>query len=211
MALQWWLGLPLLTGDPSDTVLCPGCSAQVDQFGDHLLCCPRNNYSRRHLAVQDALTSILVEAAQPHHREVAIPNCPDGQLRPADLLLSGWHSGADAAVDLTVSHGWQASERSDRPTRERWRTFLTRRERAKKDKYLAPCRAAGWAFLPMAFGTWGGLGPEAAKLLARLLKRAAGWAEGDLRSRRQEELRQTLGVALMKHVWALLDSKNFLS
>ena len=61
----------------------------------------------------------------------------------------------------------------------------------------------------MAFGTWGGTGPEAAKILQRILKRAAGWQEGDLRAARQDELRQNFDLTLMRHVWRLLERKNF--
>ena len=60
----------------------------------------------------------------------------------------------------------------------------------------------------MAFGTWGGMGPDAAKLLFRLLKRAASWLDGDSRAARQEELRLTVGLALMRHIWVLLEAKN---
>ena len=60
----------------------------------------------------------------------------------------------------------------------------------------------------MAFGTWGGLGPEAAKLLARMVGRAAAWQEGPLRAWRQQGLREGVGLALMTHIWALLDAKN---
>ena len=122
-------------------------------------------------------------------------------------------TGTDVAVDLTVSHAWQQLERHTSPsqaTREKWRAFLTRKERAKRDKYHHPCLSAGWAFAPMAFGTWGGMGPQAAKLFHRLLHRAASWLEGPLRGRRQEELKQLVGVALMQHVWRLLDAKNLL-
>jgi hypothetical protein len=63
----------------------------------------------------------------------------------------------------------------------------------------------------MAFGTWGGMGPEAAKTTYRILKRASGWLEGDLRAARQEELRLQLGLALMRHTWALLETKNFVA
>ena len=62
----------------------------------------------------------------------------------------------------------------------------------------------------MAFGTWGGTGPEAAKLMHRLLKRAASWNEGDLLAARQEELRLSLGLALMRHIWILLEAKNLI-
>ena len=185
----------------------------MDPFGDHLLCCPRNNYSKRHTAVQEAIAVILGEAGQPFAKEVTIPDCPDTQLRPADILLKGWSAGTDVAVDVTVGHGWQHSEQAaaaTSQTRERWRSFLSKREKTKKDKYVLRCREVGWAFLPMAFGTWGGMGPEAAKLLARILARGAAWLDGSFRSRKQEELRQNVGVALMRHVWLLLDAKNLL-
>ena len=212
VALRWWLGLPLLLeGQQGSQAQCPGFTQLVDCHGDHLLCCKRNNFSKRHLAVQDALAAILSDAGQPFHKEVVIPECPDGQLRPADLLLTGWQGGQDTAVDVTVVHGWQQSEQSANPTRERWRTFLTRKERAKTDKYMRACQAAGWAFTPMAFGTWGGLGPEAAKLLGRATQRAASRLEGDFRTRRKEELRINLGLALVRHVWALLNNKNLIS
>ena len=35
-------------------------------------------------------------------------------------------------------------------------------------------KSAGWGFLAVAFGTWGGMGPEAARTIHRLVKRAAG-------------------------------------
>ena len=133
--LRWWLGLPLLdVASLEEPVTCPGCQAEVDGYGDHLLCCPRNNYSNRHNAVQDSLAAILVEAGQPFGREVVIPDIQK-QLRPADLLLKGWLAGVDVAVDLTVSHELQAAEQAvaaTTVTRERWRGFITRKERAKK-------------------------------------------------------------------------------
>ena len=62
----------------------------------------------------------------------------------------------------------------------------------------------------MAFGTWGGMGPGAAKLLQQLLKRGASWEEGERRAVRQEELREILGLTLMVHVVGLLEAKNFI-
>ena len=93
-------------------------------------------------------------------------------------------------------------------SRERWRHFLVEKEQQKVIRYSAHCARARWAFLPMSFGTWGGMGPQAAKLVHRLLKRAASWNEGDLRAARQEELRLGLGLALMRHIWLLLEAKN---
>ena len=144
--------------DPqAEPLTCPGCQTAVDQHGDHLLCCRRNNYTNRHSAVQEALAAMLVEAGQPFGREVMIPEYAEN-LRPADLLLKSWLAGTDVAVNLTVSHGINSHICHKR---KRWRGFLTRKERTKKEKYILPCQQAGWAFLPMAFGTWGGMGPEA--------------------------------------------------
>ena len=109
-------------------------------------------------------------------------------------MLKHWEAGADVALDIKVSHGWSLSEKcrgapGDLISRERWRSFLSKRERAKDEQYDAACRAAHWSFKAMAFDTWGGLGPEGAKVVQRIVKRAAGWLEGDLLASRQEEIR----------------------
>lgn len=117
-------------------------------------------------------------------------------------------------MDLTICHGWQRTQQTEAdrpPTREKWRAFLNEQERAKHTKYDALCAAAHWNFSAMAFGTWGGTGPECARLLHRISKRAAGWQEGDLRASQQENARLTVGLTLMRHVWALLLSKNFIA
>jgi hypothetical protein len=71
LALRWWLGVPLIEATEAVT-LCPGCQAEVDRFGDHLLCCLRNSYSTRHSAVQECLVNYLVEAGQGAEKEKAI-------------------------------------------------------------------------------------------------------------------------------------------
>jgi hypothetical protein len=206
LGLKWWLGVSLF--GETDPAACPGCSAEVDLFGDHLLCCPRNDFQKRHVAVQEVLADLLQAAGQPFTREVVVPSMDASELRPADLLLRAWSAGRDTAVDLTISHGWQVSERA--ATRERWRSFLRKKEEAKHAKYDLPCSRANWAFRAMAFGTWGGQGPEAAKLLARFTKRAAGWQDGDLRASLMETCRLSVGVAVMRQVWRMLELKNFL-
>ena len=62
----------------------------------------------------------------------------------------------------------------------------------------------------MAFGTWGGMGPDACKLFQRVLAKGAAWLDGSMRLRRQEELRRSLGLALSLHVWRLLDAKTLI-
>ena len=210
LGLQWWLGMPIMSTDSTESLQCPGCGKSVDPFGDHLLRCIRLNFSRRHNALQDCLAVLLQEAGQGVAREVPLPDCPEGDLRPADLLLRHWTQGKDTAVDVTISHAWTAQEESSNlpPTRERWRHFLVRKENLKKARYQEPCQAAGWGFQPAAFGTWGGTGPDAARLLHRITKRVAGWLEGDLRASRQEEARQLVGLTLMKGILEMLQGKD---
>jgi len=219
MALRWWLGIPLNTpADPGGSITCPGCRSEVDMFGDHLLCCRRNNYVSRHMAVQDMLASLLQEGGQGVAKEVQIP-LAGASMRPADLLVASWTNGMDTAIDVTICHGWQLSEHRAGGTvtpgredvsRERWRSFLKKKEEDKHQKYTAICKSSGWAFAAMAFGTWGGTGPECAKLLHRITKRAASWMEGDLRASRLEQARHAVGWALILKVLEHLDNKNLL-
>jgi hypothetical protein len=214
LGLRWWLGLEIISGSDGNPK-CPGCDDEIDRFGDHLVCCKHNNYNRRHYAVQNVLEDILVGSHQPCGREVPFPDnaLVAEDLRPADILLKAWEDGCDVAVDLTVAHAWQATERvvnASDATRERWRSFLRRKEKDKHAKHDTSCVAVGWRFKALAFGTWGGLGPEGAKVLSRVFQRAASWQEGDLRTLLQQEFRVRMGVALMREVWALLDKKNYI-
>jgi GrpB-like predicted nucleotidyltransferase (UPF0157 family) len=132
-------------------------------------------------------------------------------------LVANWTNGRSTAIDITVCHGWQISEQ--RPaaagaqsvvSRERWRTFLKRKETEKHNKYDITCTTAGWSFEAMAFGTWGGVGPECAKTLQRITKRAASWQEGALRASKLEQARLAVGWALMTKVLDHLNNKNYL-
>ena len=214
LGLRWWLGVPIMELDPTEgsPTLCPGCGKTVDVFGDHLLRCIRLNFSRRHNALQDCLSVLLQETGQGVGREVPLPDCPEGGLRPADLLLRHWFQGKDTAVDVTISHGWTSHEEAGTvaPSRERWRKFLVQKEHIKTTRYQAACQAAGWAFQPAAFGSWGGLGPEAARLIHRITKRVAGWLEGDLRASKQEQARQQVGITLTKGILDMLLGKNLI-
>ena len=70
------------------------------------------------------------------------------------------------------------------------------------------CAAVGWRFKVLALGTWGGLGPEGAAILDTLITRAAAWQVGDLRTGQKEQYRQSVGLALMREIFALLERKN---
>jgi hypothetical protein len=206
LGIKWWLGLQIVQDAQQK---CPGCTAQVDPFGDHLMCCKRNNFALRHNSVQDALFTILSTTGQGVQKEVPLPNAADSHLRPADLLLSSWQDGKPTALDVTVCHGWQQGEQSS--NRERWRTFLKRKEAAKHQKYDVPCSNSGWSFTTVALGTWGGLGPESAKLLSRIVKRASAWQEGELRTMKQSELYQSISLSLARQLWKLLQVKHLMN
>ena len=102
LALKWWLGVPIMTLPTDQENLCPGCLSSLDVFGDHLVCCPRNNFQRRHAGVQHSVATLLTGAGQGFGLEVPLPGPEDDTLRPADILLRSWLAGKDTAVDITV-------------------------------------------------------------------------------------------------------------
>jgi hypothetical protein len=172
-----------------------------------LLCCKRNNYSNRHNAVQEALFTTLSCSGQCVAKEVPLEHNKESNLRPADLLLDMWHDGKPLAVDVTVAHGWQVSEQGEQ-SKDKWRPFLKKREKGKHQKYDVPCEEEGWAFAAFAMGTWGGLGPEAAKILSRIAQRAAVCYEGQERNTKISEIYQLVSLSLSRQVWRLLLNKT---
>ena len=111
LGLRWLLGVTNLTaptGEEFIPTLCSGCGKTVDGFGDLLLRCIRLNFSRRQNALQDCLALLLQETGQGEAREVPLPDCPEGDLLPADLPLRIWMHGRDTAVKITIVHGWTA-------------------------------------------------------------------------------------------------------
>jgi hypothetical protein len=168
------------------------------------------------MAVQDTLASLLQEGGQGVTKKVQIPSA-GSSLRPADLLVANWSNGRDTAIDITVCHGWQLGEQRAnvsaaqvQVSRERWRSFLKRKEGEKHNKYDITCSTVGWSFSAMAFGTWGEVGPECEGKLERISKRAASWQEGDLRASKLEQARLAVGWALMTKVLEHLNNKNYL-
>ena len=212
IGVRWQLGIPLLPLT-LEAAICPVCNSPADVFGDHLLCCRRNNFYGRHFAVQEALVGMAQAADLSFVREAALPKSNQGPhglrgpaLRPADLLLRAWSGGTDLAVDVTVKHPLQENQKPW--TRQKADGFLKAKEAEKVTKYHQACALEGWAFSPAAFDSWGGVGPKAKDLLYRLLRRAVGGVPIELRSLRMEEFRQQLSLALMRQVWKLLAAKN---
>ena len=212
LGLRWHLGLPVLPQD-RDGATCPACGASVDVFGDHLLCCRRNNYYGRHFAVQEAFISMAQAGDMAFIREAPLSKANSNgvelawqgpALRPADLLLRAWKGGRDVAIDFTVVHPLQESQKPW--TQDKARTFLKTTEGKKVAKYSAACALEGWLFHPAAFDTWGGVGPQAKELLWKILPRAVGGVPPELRASRMADHRQHLSLALMRQVWKLVSA-----
>ena len=151
---------------------------------------------------------------QPFLREVPLPKAnglPQREaLRPADILLRAWQGGQDTAVDVTISHSLQLAQRPW--TAEKAKAFLAQTEKRKTSKYAKACEAEGWGFIGAAFDAWGGAGPGAKALLYKLLRRAVGGVDPELRAMRRQEHQQHLSLSLMRQVLKLLTGKkNFAS
>ena len=172
------------------------------------MCCRQNNFSARHGALQDSLLLVLGMAKQPAEREQPLRQANTSRvlrqhLRPADILLRGWASGRDVAVDVTIAHPLQLAELAWQV--DKAKSFLRHREQLKVDKYEAACLLEGWGFLPMAFSTWATPRPGAFGLLSRILRQAAAGADADDRSTRLSDLRDTITQSLMRQVVQLLE------
>jgi len=92
------LALPLLP-EAVPPPGCPKCHDALDSFGDRFVTCRKNGTTRRHNALRDAWSHILVTWGIHHAKKVAVPN---GDL-PADILLIAWDKGTDVCVDLTIT------------------------------------------------------------------------------------------------------------
>ena len=190
-----------------DTLRCPlpGCSEDLDAFGDHLVCCAHNHTTRRHNALRDAWAGLLRSAAIPHQREVVATCC----FRPADILLEGWNSGEDVAVDITISHPMSAANYPLMP--ECAARHLKVKEVNKRRKHAATCRHVRWACHPAAYSPWGGQGPLAGSLLREVSKRAGADGTSWTRRARAGEMRQHLSLTLMREVARQLDARCLLA
>ena len=141
LGLRWMLGLPILRPNGEDAT-CPACGLVVDVFGDHLLCCRRNNFYGRHFAVQESFAAMAQAGGQPFVREAPLTKenreTQGAALRPADLLFRAWQGGKDTAVDVTVVHPLQAREIPW--TKEKAAAFLKQAETRKvSTKYRVAC------------------------------------------------------------------------
>ena len=142
----------------------------ADVFGDHLVSCPHGGTWKRHNSLCSAIEAIAVATGLRVRTEVAV----QGRLRPADLALSHWSGGRDAAVDPTVVHSLNPSIPWDLS-----QSAVDRAEAAKHVKSDAPCAAADMDFIPVAVDTFGGYGQEEHRFLSQLFSKYAKRHAGD--------------------------------
>ena len=98
VCLQYWLGLPIYSGNSK----CSICHVAADPFGDHHVGCGGNgDRIFRHDSIRDATFSAAQSAALAPRKEFPslIPGCHN---RPADVFLPHWDMGLPTALDVSV-------------------------------------------------------------------------------------------------------------
>ena len=134
--------------------------------------CEFNQPVARHNALRDALADALKEVGIGCQKEVAI----GGARRPADLALPHMDRRGPLAVDIVVHHPLRASAHygGGGDCRQSLKQAEERKRAASEDL----CHGCGWLFAPMGWHTWGGVGPYASALLARIENAFAGDLQG---------------------------------
>ena len=135
----------------------------------------------RHNALRDAFFDTAASAGLAPVKEGRFL-LPGDDRRPADVLLSHWVGGRDAALDVTVVHPLQDATMPNAATTPGFAlTFAHDRKirGAEED-----CRRQGIAFIPMvaeSFGGWHSAAEQEVKKLGTLtaLARHTGQEEGE--------------------------------
>ncbi len=172
------LGLPL---PPALTEAPCVCGAEIDVYGDHLLCCKHGGERHfRHDVLVEEFRRILREVRLPAQSEVLLrhlrvtPQGVDSDQKRMDLY---WVDGGVGQLgDVTVTHPSRApnSTASKQLNRAHGRQNGVAAEAAakqKRSKYERAARTAGHRFFPLAVETYGRWGEDAVKLLRGLAKR----------------------------------------
>jgi hypothetical protein len=182
--------------------LCPCClRANCDPLGHHsLICQSTSDRALRHNSLRDVVWAAARSAAVPATRE-APHVIPGSAARPADVLLRGWSSGRDAALDLVVTSPVAQTYVQRSSGAQGLAARLA--EDAKLAGAGAACAAAGVEFLPLAVEVFGCWGAVASRTLRHL---AWGIAERSGRPRAEEHryLLERLSVALQRGNAAML-------
>ena len=159
-----------------------------------MVCCSKNQLKHRHSVLQGALAELAQLAGIPVAMEVALP---DGSV-PGDVCFRQWDADGPLMVDLTCRHPTPVG--SAPPPVDGLAAWFAAQAEDKDSTYLDKCRRAGYSFLPFVVTPWGGLGPEAMRVLLRLQKLALGTNPGWARTRLAQQFWQKLSLAVAKPV-----------
>ena len=162
VCLQYWLGLPIYSGNSK----CSICHVAADSFGDHHVGCGGNgDRIFRHDSIRDAIFSAAQSAALAPRKEFPslIPGCHN---RPADFFLPHWDRGLPTALDISVISTLQ--QRTVHGAAENKGYALSICEERKMATHAASCREVGVSFIPLAVESLGGWSDLAAKTISRI-------------------------------------------
>ena len=200
VALRHRLGHPIYSSDGP----CPACGQASDRMGVHAMNCAwQGERIARHNALRDTLHSTAAAAALAPAKEGRFLLPGEGG-RPADVLIPGWASGKDAAIDVTVINPLQDSVVSEAAVVPGH--ALSVAHQRKLDKSWEACHRQGIVFLPLAVESLGAWHPSAiaeVKKLGSALARHTGEEEGTTTSR----LFQRLSICLMRGNAALFNNQ----
>ena len=161
LSVRYRLGMAL---DSGTSLECPGCSATMDSYGDHALCCHSLGIYGRHNDVRNQVAFLCNDLGL----RVEFEKGPPGSLaRPADLLIDGLDGAMPTAVDFSIVHALQlSSSLADVHVGK----LAKQTERRKVQENGAACRRMGWICSPFVlevFGAWGG---KANRLMQQIIR-----------------------------------------
>ena len=151
LAAKYRLGLPIYQTEGP----CPACLRPMDKFGDHALsCCVGLGRVSRHNSIRDALFDTAVSAGLNPKKEGRFL-IPGVDRRPADILIPHWHTGLDAALDVTITNSLQTAtvEREAEQPGFALSFAFDRKIRGVAED----CQRQGLAFIPIVGEALGGL------------------------------------------------------
>ena len=159
---------------------CVACGSHSDAMGDDAISCrAKGERIARHNQLRDALFHTASSALlAPSREERALLS--GGDQRPADVLISNWSGGKDAAMDITVVNPLQLTLLARAAVEPGY--ALGHAYHRKWQKHGDACWAEGIIFHPLLVETMGGWSESAAHQVSRLgqaLARAMGQEELD--------------------------------
>ena len=200
IALKWILGDVVCPDQrcPESTATNRPCSTPLDPWGDHAVCCPTGpSRIARHDYVNTTWLATLGSVG--FHVRAEVRTGIETHRRSADTLVYNWEKGNMAAHDWTVSHVLRSQGLAARNPDPNW--AVREAESNKTRREGGECAARGIDFLPLAIDTFGGLGVQAARAIAKVANHVRICSGDDSRpNRSQKRISQNLRFVNMKGI-----------